>query len=525
MYCGKRMDSLTLEQQNQRERNAAVFTGHKPTAEAPIVEAGVTINPPKQTLNTRLFNQLMQALVVLIDVLMLSGAFVLGYYARNTLPIPELPVTEPPPLTEYLPMLGVHTATIIIFFYLARMYHMRRAIHRFDLGVTIAQNVSMGTFIAVAIETLTFKNSGFALDYPRGVIVYAWLLSIIMVMLGREIHRQVVVQLRNLGFGRDHLLIVGTKNMALSIIAQVRRFPQLGYNVIGILEHRSAAQSLDTGDEVLPVFDDYEALPDLIDTYQVSQVIIALPDATRQELVKIVTYCQRGTVDIKIFPDTLAFITSGLTVDELGGVPLLGVRDIALRGWKLSLKRGMDIVGSSLGLIFLSPFLLTIGMIIYFTDRGPVFFCQERVGLDGRPFQMIKFRTMRVDAEKLGKWTTRGDKRVTRIGALLRKTNLDELPNLINVFYGQMSLVGPRPEQVTFVQEFQQKIPRYMERHREKSGMTGWAQVNGLRGDTSIEERLKYDLYYIENWSVWLDMKIILRTIVQTLLFRSPNAY
>lgn len=519
------MVSLTLEQQNQREGTSAVYNGAISTAETPVVEPSVAKTAQQQASNNVLFNQAMQVLMVLLDVVMLSGAFVLGYYARNTLPIPELPVSEPPPLSEYLPMMGVHTATIIIFFYFARMYHTKRAMHRFDLGVAIAQNVSMGTFIAVAIETLAFKNSGFALDYPRGVIIYAWIFSIMTVVIGREIHRQIIVQLRKRGFGRDQLLIVGTKNMALSIIAQVRRFSQLGYNVIGVLEHRSASDTLDTGVGLIPVFDDYEALPSLIDTYQVSQVIIALPDATRQELVKIVTHCQRGTVDIKIFPDTLAFITSGLTVDELGGVPLLGVRDIALRGWKLSLKRGMDVVGSTIGLILLSPFLLTIATAIYLTDRGPVFFCQERVGLDGRPFQMIKFRTMRVDAEKLGKWTTRGDKRVTRIGAILRKTNLDELPNLINVFYGQMSLVGPRPEQVSFVAEFQQKIPRYMERHREKSGMTGWAQVNGLRGDTSIEERLKYDLYYIENWSVWLDVKIILRTIFQTLLFRSPNAY
>lgn len=515
---------LALEQQQQHEAQAALMNNRAATTPPPVA---ITQTAPavRSTPSNHSFNQWMQFLVVAIDAIMLSAAFVLGYYARNTLPIPELPIDEPPPLSEYFPMMAVHTITIIVFFYFSRMYHMNRAIHRLDLGVTIAQNVSMGTFIAVAIETLAFKNSGFALDYPRGVIIYAWIFSIFSVAFGRELHRQIVIRLRQLGFGRDHLLIVGTKKMALSIITQVRRYPHLGYNVVGLVEHRSAKNILDTGDGVLPVFDDYEMLPSIIDEHDINQVIIALPDATSQELVKIVTYCQRGTVDIKIFPDTLAFITSGLTVDALGGVPLLGVRDIALRGWKLSLKRGIDFVGSTIGLILLSPFLLLLAFLIYITDRGPVFFCQERVGLDGRPFQMIKFRTMRVDAEKLGRWTTRNDSRVTRIGAFLRKTNLDELPNLINVFYGQMSLVGPRPEQVSFVQEFQQKIPRYMERHREKSGMTGWAQVNGLRGDTSIEERLKYDLYYIENWSVWLDIKIILRTILQTLLFRSPNAY
>jgi exopolysaccharide biosynthesis polyprenyl glycosylphosphotransferase len=214
-----------------------------------------------------------------------------------------------------------------------------------------------------------------------------------------------------------------------------------------------------------------------------------------------------------------------LTVDDLGGLPLLGVRDIALRGWKLSLKRGLDIVGAFFGLILLSPFLLLTSVLIYLSDRGPVFFCQERVGMDGKPFPMIKFRTMRRDAERLGKWTTPDDPRKTRLGVFMRRMNWDEFPNLINVLYGQMSLVGPRPEQKQFVEEFRETIPRYMERHREKSGMTGWAQVNGLRGDTSIEERLKYDLYYVENWSLWFDLKIILRTIAQTILFRNRNAY
>lgn len=521
----QQQERTKLPNSTQRLRTSSDATEEQPVrTTAPDVPAATGVATPRATLNRRM-DQFLAALMVLIDAIMLAVAFVVGYYARARLPIPELPIDTPPPLREYIPMMVVHTATIILFFYVTRMYHMKRAINRFDLGVTIAQNVSIGTFIAVAIETLAFKNSGFALDYPRGVIIYAWLFSIILVAMGRELHRRLVIFTRQQGIGRDQLLIIGAPRMAEAIMGQINRFPQLGYDVIGLLDHKSHHHSTELQGLTLPIYDDYEQLPAVIDEHNINQVIIALPDATRKELVTIITLCQRGRVDIKIFPDTLAFITSGLTVDELGGMPLLGVRDIALRGWKLSLKRGLDIVGSALGLIFLSPLLLLLAIIIYFSDRGSVFFCQERVGLDGKPFQMIKFRTMRVDAEKLGKWTVKGDPRVTRIGAILRKTNLDELPNLINVFYGQMSLVGPRPEQVSFVQEFKEKIPRYMERHREKAGMTGWAQVNGLRGDTSIEERLKYDLYYIENWSLWLDIKIILRTIVQTLLFRSSNAY
>ena len=512
---------MDIQQQNRGEARIASIT--TPSDDTPSLTTQLPTK--KQNPFMQKIEQVLQFLLVGSDTLMLALSFIIGYYARARLPIPDLPIDNPPPLSDYLPMMAVHTLTIIIFFYFARMYHMKRAINRFDLGVTIAQNVSMGTFIAVAIETMSFKNSGFALDYPRGVIIYAWLFSIVLVAIGREFHRQLVVRLRQANIGCDQLLIVGTPRMAQYLAGQINRFPQLGYEIVGLVEHKSTLQTLEIDQARIPVFDDYEQLPEVIDALTVNQVIVALPDATRQELVTIITLCQRGTVDIKIFPDTMSFITSGLTVDDLGGMPLLGVRDIALRGWKLSLKRGLDIVGSTFGLIFLSPFLLIIAFLIFITDRGAVFFSQERVGLDGKAFQMIKFRTMRTDAEKFGNWTVKNDPRITRIGAFLRKTNLDELPNLINVFYGQMSLVGPRPEQVNFVKEFQEKIPRYMERHREKAGMTGWAQVNGLRGDTSIEERLKYDLYYIENWSVWFDIKIILRTIVQTLLFRSRNAY
>jgi len=269
-----------------------------------------------------------------------------------------------------------------------------------------------------------------------------------------------------------------------------------------------------------------EDLPHLIDTLHIDEVIIALPEATHKDLVYLIASCQRGKVSIKVYPDMFAYMSGGLSVDELGGMPLLTVRDVALRGWKLSLKRALDVLGAFVGLVLLSPFMLLTAIIIKLESKGPVFFSQERCGLDGRPFPMIKFRTMREDAEVNGPgWTIKGDPRITRMGAWMRKTNWDEIPNLINVILGQMSLVGPRPEQTFFVEKFRESIPRYMERHREKSGMTGWAQVNGLRGDTSLEDRTKYDVWYVENWSMWLDLKIIIRTVFQTLSGKSPNAY
>jgi exopolysaccharide biosynthesis polyprenyl glycosylphosphotransferase len=217
-------------------------------------------------------------------------------------------------------------------------------------------------------------------------------------------------------------------------------------------------------------------------------------------------------------------MASAVSISEMGGLPLLTVRDIALTGWRRTAKRMMDIVGSGVGLVFLSPLMMAIAALIKLESPGPVFYVQTRMGLDARPFDIIKFRSMRTDAEDSGPcWTTEDDPRRTQIGAFLRKTNLDELPQFINVLLGDMSLVGPRPERPVYVARFRRSIPRYMDRHREKAGLTGWAQVNGYRGDTSIPERTKYDLWYIENWSLLLDLKIIARTILQVL--NSPNAY
>ncbi|PJF43049.1 MAG: undecaprenyl-phosphate glucose phosphotransferase [Candidatus Thermofonsia Clade 1 bacterium] len=371
------------------------------------------------------------------------------------------------------------------------------------------------------ISSILLKGTGVGTDYPRQMILYTWLFTLIAVTLGRELHRQITVRLRKVGVARDRALIVGSGEAAQSIIQHIQNNPQLGYRIVGVVNGQAEKHVAE-----MPVIGTTSDLSELIDLYHIDEVIIAQPELQRQELVSLVASCQRGQVSIKIYPDLFSYMAGGMSVDDLGGLPLLSVRDIALRGWKLSLKRGLDIFGAAIGLIFLSPFMLLTALLIKRESPGPVFFVQERMGLDGRPFPMLKFRSMRVDAEKNGPgWTKENDPRVTRIGRWMRRNNWDEIPNLINVLLGHMSLVGPRPEQPHFVQQFRERIPRYMERHREKAGVTGWAQVNGLRGDTSIEERLKYDLWYVENWSFWLDVKIILRTIVQTLTGRSKNAY
>jgi len=258
----------------------------------------------------------------------------------------------------------------------------------------------------------------------------------------------------------------------------------------------------------------------------VDEVIIALPQASHEELLEMISVCESARVAVRIFPDLFQIVASEVSISDLDGLPMLTVRDVALRGWKLAVKRTLDLCVSGLGLIALSPFMLLVALLIKLESRGPVFYTQVRVGLDGKPFHMIKFRSMRPDAEQASGpvWATADDPRKTRLGSFLRATSIDELPQLINVLVGEMSLVGPRPERPVFVEQFRQVVPRYMERHKEKAGMTGWAQVNGLRGDTSIIERTKYDLYYIENWSLLFDLKIILRTIINVFR-RDRNAY
>lgn len=461
---------------------------------------------------------LLNVLLLVSDVTALCLAFVVAFAAR-VLPLIDAGIAVPPLLSN-LPILIMHAGLIVLFAYFSRLYHPRRTFSRIDLVREMAGVVTVGAVLASGIHDLIFRE---VLDYPRTLFFYNWGFSLAFVIIGRELHRLLQWRLRKQGNARDNLLIIGTSRIARDLMEHIQSKPELGYNIVGVVDSHFKPKGKVMG---VPFVGLYEDLPMLIDGYQIEQVIIALPDARRNEIMELVTLCQRGKVDIKVYPDLFSYMAGDLNVDDLGGTPLLTVRDIALRGWRLSVKRGLDVVGSVVGLIFLSPLMLLTAWAIRLESEGPIFFTQERMGLDGRPFPMIKFRSMRTDAEAAGPgWTVENDPRVTRIGRIMRKTNWDEIPQLINVLLGQMSLVGPRPERAVYVQEFRQNIPRYMERHREKAGMTGWAQVNGLRGDTSIAERTTYDLWYVENWSLWLDIKILLRTIWQTLTRRAPNAY
>ncbi len=449
--------------------------------------------------------------LVLLDALLIFGGFILAYQLRNIIPWPEQ-LPNHVPLSNYFGLMVVQVLSIISLLFFYRQYYIPRAISRVDQFYYIFAAVSIGTLMSVAISTFIFKGDDVIRDFPRTLVVYAWVLTIMLLMVGRMVHQSVREWLRRrYRIGLDRLLVIGTGDMAQIVVQRILWRPDLGYNLLGIVNG-------DELDEVsgIPVVGQPEDLPELIEKYQIDEVIIAMPEKGHRETVRVISYCERGRVSIKTFPDIFQFVTTEASIDDLGGLPLLTVRDFALRGYMLIFKRWIDFFGSTLGLIVLSPLMFLVAILIKLESPGPVFFVQERMGLDGKPFLMLKFRSMRTDAEKHGPgWTMENDPRQTKIGRLLRQIEVDELPNLINVFLGEMSLVGPRPEQAHYVEQFRKIVPRYMDRHREKGGMTGWAQVNGLRGDTSIMERTKYDLWYSENWSFLLDMKIILRTVWQ----------
>lgn len=417
--------------------------------------------------------------------------------------------------TTYRGMMVLQIVAIIITFFFYRLYHRHRTLSHIDEFYLVFGGGSVGTIVAIALISFVYKN---ALDYPRLMMVYAWLLTIIFVTVGRVLYGRVQWTLQSRGIGQTRLLVVGTGDVARMILQKIRQSPGIGYEVIGFVSDEKGIDTI-LG---LPVLGQIDDLEDIIERHQIGEVIIGMPEAPHQRILYIIANCERGHAAIKVFPDVFQIMATEISIDDLNGLPLLAVRDVALRGWRLSIKRGMDVAISTVSLILFSPFMLFLALLVKLDSPGPVFFVQERMGLDGKIFPVIKFRSMRPDAEAESGpvWARPDDQRRTRLGALMRRFSLDEVPQLINVLLGDMSMVGPRPERPVFVNQFKQSIPRYMDRHREKAGMTGWAQVNGLRGDTSIIERTKYDLWYIENWSILLDLKIMLKTIITVLFDR-----
>jgi exopolysaccharide biosynthesis polyprenyl glycosylphosphotransferase len=451
--------------------------------------------------------------LVAIDAFMTGLAFWGGYQLRLRSEYENIQ-----PFSAYWGMLLVHIITILGVFFFYRLYHRQRSLSSIDQFYSIFGAASVGTIVAIAFISFFFKNQ---LDYPRLMMVYVWILTILFTSMGRAIQSRLQLILQARGWGEHRVLIVGAGEGGRMVMQKIRRSPGLGYRVIGFVDDDIRAKTVQ-GVPVLGIVDD---IPELTEAEKIDEVIVVMPEATHHEILKVVSKCDRARVAIKVFPNVFQIMATEVSIGDLGGLPLLTVRDTALQGWRLTVKRSVDMAGSAMGLVLLSPVMMLLAVLIKLESDGPVFYTQERMGLDGKSFMMLKFRSMRANAEAhTGPvWATPRDDRRTRLGAFLRRFSVDELPQLINVLVGDMSLVGPRPERPVFVEQFKRTIPRYMDRHREKAGITGWAQVNGLRGDTSIIERTKYDLWYIENWSLALDFRILIRTILS--IFLDRNAY
>jgi Undecaprenyl-phosphate glucose phosphotransferase len=319
--------------------------------------------------------------------------------------------------------------------------------------------------------------------------------------------------MRRQGIGVTRVLIVGTGETAQVLLQRLRQNTGLGYRVIGVVSETKSSGSVE-GHRILGTLANFLKI---MGKYKPAEVIFALPATAHAKLIPMLVSLQGSDVKYKIVSDLFGLITNPLENDVLLDMPIFEMKEAPLNHWyNRVIKRTFDLVLSLFGLFILIPVWIPIAIGIKFTSPGPVLFHQKRVGRDGRVFHMRKFRSMRAGSETVA-FTAKNDNRVTHFGAFLRKTSLDELPQLLNVLTGRMSLVGPRPEVPGLVEKFEKEIPRYFERHQVKSGITGWAQVHGLRGNTSLGERVKYDIYYIENWSLLLDIKIILRTVLDIL--------
>ncbi len=444
----------------------------------------------------------------------------LGYAASYRWHLPDMLREFQPPTTSQLGWsMLIFNLVFSLLFWSSGLYRMQRGISRVDEAYQVFRTVSIGTIVVIALNTL-FP----LLNVTTRTLVIGWLLAMLLVLALRLAHHGFVRSLRMRGVDIRRVLVVGAGDIGQLVYRQMGKAPELGYRIIGFL-----SDEVPTGQMVfdrMPVLGKRRRIQQVISTCRIDEVIIALSGASYTEVLDLVSQVEDESVAIKIYPDAFQLITTNdVTVGELNGLPLISIRSVPLdQRLNRVIKRVLDVAVSLGTLILLAPLLLLVAVLVRFDSPGPVFFVQERVGRDGRPFNMIKFRSMRADAEALGTWTRPDDDRRTRLGTFIRRFSIDELPQFINVLLGDMSVVGPRPEQPHYVAQFSEQIPRYMHRHREKAGITGWAQVNGLRGDTSIEERTRYDLYYIENWSPLFDIKIIVRTAYNAIR-GADNAY
>jgi Undecaprenyl-phosphate glucose phosphotransferase len=453
--------------------------------------------------------RVLAAIAFASDLVTVSVAYLLAYLLRFRFEI--VPVTKGvAPLEAYLAFLPVALALWVGASAVNGLYAPQRRLSRTDEFFSVAKAGSVATLLLVSL-TFFYRDYSFS----RVMLLLFWVASILLASLGRALIVIAVRMRRRRGYSVSPALIVGAGDLGQTIARTIAGLPQLGMRVVGFVDDLPPAPADGPGPAPPPVLGAIDDLPELVRAHRAAQVFFALPREEHLQLERGLALIDKEMVDIYVVPDILQFVMLRAGLASLGGIPMITLTETPLSGWYGPLKRLADVVFSLAALAALSPLLLLIALLVKLTSPGPVLYRQERMSLDGTLFTMYKFRSMRVGAEDAtgAVWARPGDPRRTPIGAFLRSTSLDELPQLLNILKGEMSFVGPRPERPVFVEQFREKVPRYMLRHRVKCGLTGWAQVNGWRGNTSIEKRIEYDIFYIENWSLSFDVKIVLMTI------------
>ncbi len=459
---------------------------------------------------------LFEFLFLAADLLAVSVAWIFSYWLRFLSGIVEVPKGVPP-FTRYLAM--VLFIWLIWAFVFKRMglYRPMRGVRR---SIEVWRLVNANALALLFFMSVTYLFWEKQTEFSRLVFVYFGAIGTVLTVAQRISLRFFLQELRRRGYNIRYMLIVGTGKVASDIVSRVRLRRELGIQLLGCLSKDGTEKK---GPGGVPMMGSYSDLSEVLRSWDIDQVVVALPLEDNPILPDIMHTLRDSTVDVKIVPDVYQFISVGGSIEDFEGLPIISVQESPIDGINLLAKRFFDILASGLALVILSPVMLLIAVILKLTSRGPILYVQERMSIDGNRFRIYKFRTMRSDAEKDGPmWATTGDKRVTMLGRFLRSYSLDELPQLFNVLRGDMSLVGPRPERPVFINEFRKQVPKYMLRHKVPAGMTGWAQINGWRGDTSIDKRIECDLFYIRHWSILFDLKIVWLTLLKGL--RNRNA-
>lgn len=406
----------------------------------------------------------------------------------------------------------------LLLYYMYKLYEPKRVLGRRLEAWRILQANGIGVMVLIVVLYVTKQ-----IDVSRRMLAVFAVLNVCITIIERNLIRLFLRNIRRKGYNLKQILLVGYSNATEGYIDRIMQNPEWGYEIRGILDDHKEIGYQYRGIKVIGWLADLDII---LPESHLDEIVITLGLNEYTKLGMLVNKCEKSGVHTKFIPDYNNIIPTKPYTEDILGLPVINIRHVPLTNWlNRFVKRAVDIFGALVAIILFSPTMIVVSLIIKMTDSGPLIYKQERVGLKNEPFYMYKFRSMVVqkEADEKSRWTVKDDPRVTPIGRFMRKTSIDELPQLFNILKGDMSLVGPRPERPQFVEKFKEEIPRYMIKHQVRPGLTGWAQVNGYRGDTSIRKRIEYDLYYIENWTLGFDFKIILLTFFKG--FINKNAY